>query len=199
MEWTVPLQKLEVAKVRIGNLSSYNKKLFSPLAYTDGQIVMPNLTILLPHMVVDSFDSKTGMLNLRIDAAWVINKLQALQTSLINTIGTNQTLWFGSACFDVQEIYKRFQPMIDSNLLHLYCPIIPPEKRNPAARTVKILKNKTWYHDMQPGLLASGQKVRVALQFQGLSFQSGFHDNFWTGRTRIQHRVLGILVKSADP
>ena len=102
MEWTIPLQKLEVAKIRIGNLSAYNKKLFSPLAYTDGQIIMPILTLLLPHLVVDSFDEKTGMLNLRIDTAWVAAKLQALQTSLISTIGTNQTLWFGTACYDIQ-------------------------------------------------------------------------------------------------
>ena len=47
MEWAIPLQKLELGKVQIGNIKNYDK-MIAPLAYFDGTNTFNNLNILLP-------------------------------------------------------------------------------------------------------------------------------------------------------
>jgi len=61
MEWAIPLQKLELGKVQIGNLKN-SDKLMVPLAYFDGTNTFNNLNILLPKLKVQEFNDKTGKL-----------------------------------------------------------------------------------------------------------------------------------------
>ena len=61
MEWCVPLQKLELNKISVGSLITRvnrEKKPMVPLSYVDGQVTMPVLTILLPHLIIDSYNVK---------------------------------------------------------------------------------------------------------------------------------------------
>lgn len=201
MEWCVPLQKMEVGKIRIGNLTNRShkeKKPLAPLAYIDGQMIMPVLSLLLPHLVVDCYNPTTGRLDLTVDSPWIMNKIQAIQTSLINAIHTNQQAWFGSHAFNPLNISSLFQPMIEGNKLHLYCPSTLVEKRK-GGGSIKVWKDTEWVEGVRPGFLVPGQRIRVAIQIQGVSLQIGTNDNEWTGRCRLQHRILGILVQPTKP
>lgn len=198
MEWCVPLQKMEVGKIRIGNLISRlhkEKKPLAPLAYMDGQIVMPVLSILMPHLTVESYTPTNGRLVLTIDSPWITNKLMALQNSLISAMDANQHAWFGKKLFHLNDTSSLFQPMVDGNKLHLYCPSTLVEKKK-GGGTIKVWKDENWIEGVRPGLLVPGQRIRVALQIQGVSLQLGNLDGTWTGRSRLQHRILGILIQT---
>lgn len=200
MEWALPLQKLELSKIRLGTLTSRpprEKKPLIPLAYVDSQMTMPVLTILLPHMTVDSYNSANGRLILTIDAPWISTKLTSLQNSLLGAVSNSQASWFGKKQFSMQEVCDLFQPMIEGNKLHLYCPSTIVEKRK-GSGTIKLWKDDAWIEGVRPGLLSQGNRVRVAIQLQGLSLQLGASEQDWTGRSRLQHRVLCIFVKSAS-
>lgn len=200
MEWCVPLQKLEVNKIVLGNPSSRpnrEMKPVAPLGYIDGAMIMPVLTILLPHMVIDSYNSANGRLELLIDSTMSVNKLTSIQNGLMNSICNSQQMWFGRHQFTREDMNDLFQPMIDGNKLHLYCPSTLVDKRK-GAGVIRLWKEGSWIEGVRPGLLAPGQKIRVALQIQGISLQVS-SDNVWTGRSRLQHRVLGIFIQSKKP
>ena len=198
MEWCVPLQKLEIGKINIGGLVTRvnrEKKPMVPLSYVDGQVTMPVLTILLPHLVIDSYNPANGRLELAMMTNWVSSKLTAIQTSLLEIICASQVSWFGTSKFSREEVYRLFQPMVEGNKLHLYCPSTLQEKRK-GMNGIRVWKDDVWVEDVQPGFLSRGQIVRVTLQIQGISLQMGMNDTLWTGRARLQHRILGILVQA---
>ena len=198
MEWCVPLQKLEINKISVGSLITRvnrEKKPMVPLSYVDGQVTMPVLTILLPHLIIDSYNPANGRLELAMMTNWIASKLTAIQTSLLEVICASQVAWFGTSKFSREEVYRLFQPMVEGNKLHLYCPSTLQEKRK-GMNGIRIWKDGVWVEDVQPGFLARGQVVRVTLQIQGMSLQMGINDTSWTGRARLQHRILGILVQA---
>lgn len=211
MEWCVPLQKLEVGKVHLGPLYSQqqitigrpvrDKKPIAPLGYVDGQIVLPALNILLPVLTVQSYNAQTGRLEVSIDNAFSIGKLQALQQTLLNAITVYQQGWFNSSVFTHEDILHAFQPMIENNILHLYCPVIArtstDEQRKYSGNLTRIWVNNEWQDGLLPGVLKSGQRIRIALQIQGISLQ--LQNDQWTGRSRLQHRILGILIQNTPP
>lgn len=198
MEWCIPLQKLEVGKIQLGKLMNRparEKKPVAPLAYIDGQVTMPVLTILLPHLTIDSYNPINGRLELQIDSSWISGKLMAIQTTLLEAICVHQSSWFGANHFSQEEILRFFQPMIENGKLHLYCPSTLQEKKK-GQTGIRIWKEGNWIEGVRPGFLVQGQRVRVALQIQGISLQLGVDSNEWTGRSRLQHRILGILLQS---
>jgi hypothetical protein len=201
MEWCVPLQKLEISKIRIGNLISKphrEKKPMAPLAYVDGQMVMPVLSILMPHMTIESYNAGTGKLELRLDSPVFASKLNAVQTNLLTALTTCQQTWFNGKCFSFEDIQSMFQPMIEANSLHLYCPSggtgAGPDKRKPA-QGIPIWKEDQWTYGIRPGILKAGDRIRVALQIQGISLQLGQTESVWTGRSRLQHKIIAIFVQ----
>jgi hypothetical protein len=198
MEWCVPLQKLELNKISVGSLITRvnrEKKPMVPLSYVDGQVTMPVLTILLPHLIIDSYNPANGRLELAMMTNWIASKLTAIQTSLLEVICASQVAWFGTSKFSREEVYRLFQPMVEGNKLHLYCPSTLQEKRK-GMNGIRIWRDGMWVEDVQPGFLTRGQIVRVTLQIQGMSLQMGINDTSWTGRARLQHRILGILVQA---
>ena len=198
MEWCVPLQKLEINKISVGSLITRvnrEKKPMVPLSYVDGQVTMPVLTILLPHLIIDSYNPANGRLELAMMTNWIASKLTAIQTSLLEVICASQVAWFGTSKFSREEVYRLFQPMVEGNKLHLYCPSTLQEKRK-GMNGIRIWRDGVWVEDVQPGVLTRGQIVRVTLQIQGMSLQMGINDTSWTGRARLQHRILGILVQA---
>ena len=198
MEWCVPLQKLELNKISVGSLITRvnrEKKPMVPLSYVDGQVTMPVLTILLPHLIIDSYNPANGRLELAMMTNWIASKLTAIQTSLLEVICASQVAWFGTSKFSREEVYRLFQPMVEGNKLHLDCPSTLQEKRK-GMNGIRIWRDGMWVEDVQPGFLTRGQIVRVTLQIQGMSLQMGINDTSWTGRARLQHRILGILVQA---
>jgi hypothetical protein len=64
---------------------------------------------------------------------------------------------------------------------------------NPSLFSIKIYKNGVWYTQYQPGLIEANSKVRVMFRIQGVSFHKN-NFNQWTGKFRLQHRIMAILV-----
>jgi hypothetical protein len=193
MEWLLPIQKMEVAKVHIGGLNR-GIKLMAPLAYMDGSFCMPHLNLLLPPLTVKEYDPHTGKLLIQIsDSLLTSSKLLALQETLLGAVYLQQRNWFSTSFRTPDEIRTYFQPFLDRDVLHLYCPMIVQEKKAPGAGQIEIWKQNIWHKGVKPGLLQKGDFVRIALRLQGLSFQSQNGTSEWTGRFRIQHKIISIL------
>lgn len=185
MEWTIPIQKLEVSKIQFGPLQRSFKPL-TPLSYTDGPIVFQNLNLLLPPLQVKEYDSSTGKLILSLaDSPGTAAKLFALQDSLLNAVYTNQKLWFQEGVRTRDQIQNYFQSFVENTSLHLYCPLSTQEKRH----SISIWKDNQWKKFESTGLFAKGDSLRVAMRLQGISYQMNPTTNAWTGRFRVQHKI----------
>jgi len=140
MEWVIPLQRLEVTKVQLGPLINGPKPLAS-LSYIDGQTQFPSLSILLPHLIVKSYDSNTGKLALILQPAQALQKLQALQSTLLSYVYTQQAAWFNQEHREMAELARLFQPMIEGDVLHLYCPVSVQDKKNGGVDSIIVYRS----------------------------------------------------------
>jgi hypothetical protein len=188
MEWTIPIQKLEVNKIQVGQLQKSIKPL-APLSYSDGPIVFQNLNVLLPPLPVKDYDATTGRLLLSLqESTPIVSKLLALQEALLQSVYTNQRPWFGDSNRTREQISLFFQPFVENNILHLYCPQQIQERRH----VISIWKDDEWKKFTTTGLLQKGDSIRVALRLQGISFQMTNSSGQWTGRCRVQHKISSI-------
>ncbi len=185
MEWTIPIQKLEVNKIQVGQLQKSIKPL-TPLSYADGPIVFQNLNILLPPLTVKDYDTNSGRLLLSLsDSPQTAAKLLALQESFLQSVFLNQKIWFPDSNRTKEQLTTLFQPFVENTTLHLYCPIQSQEKRH----IISIWKDDQWKQLTTTGLLSKGDSIRVALRLQGISYQTNMNTGLWTGRFRVQHKI----------
>ena len=201
MEWVIPLQRLEVTKVQLGPLIIGPKPLAS-VSYIDGQTQFPSLSILLPHLVVKSYDSNTGKLALILQPVQALQKLQALQSTLLSYVYTQQAAWFNQEHREMAELSRLFQPMIEGDVLHLYCPVSVQDKKSGGVDSIVVYRSEKGgpiqaHQGVRPTFLQPGDLVRVALRIQGLSFHT--HPTFgsWSGRFRLQHKIMALFIKAA--
>lgn len=195
MEWTIPIQKLEVSKIQVGSLQKLAKPL-SPLSYSDGPVVFQSLNILLPPLLVKDYDTTTGKLLLSLtESPATAAKLSALQGSLLQSVFMNQKQWFPESNRTKEQIQSFFQSFVESSCLHLYCPLQNQEKRH----NIFLWKDNTWNRLSSPGLIQKGDSIRVALRLQGISFQMNTSTNTWTGRFRVQHKISCIYYCPPKP
>ena len=187
MEWSIPLQKLEVGKIQLGDLHN-NEKMMVPLAYFDGQNTFNNLNILLPKLNVEEFDIKTGKLVLNIkENKHYETKLQALQNTLLGAVYIQQKYWFPYIFFDIDTLNSVFKPIVDNGSLYLFFPIT-------STFPIKIYKKGKWYTKYEEHLITSKDTIRVIFRIQGISFHKNNYNNNWSGKFRLQHRIIAILV-----
>jgi hypothetical protein len=195
MEMIIPIQSFETAKVRLGHLG-YAFKSIVPLSYSDGEIHFTNLPILFPMLSVKSYDSHTGHLVLSLTAATMVaSKLQSLQETLLAAVKNQQVNWFERERYkSVEELRDGFQPIVEHGNLHLYCPL---SNINGVGNDVQIYSKGVWTRGgLYPSFFTPGTPIRVAIRIQGLSFHRHPITGIWTGKFRLQHRVLAILVPS---
>ena len=124
MEWTIPTQNLDVSKVRISSVTKSYKSM-AALSYIDGELVFPSLSILLPHLMVKSYDVESGKLVLSLSGlTGLSNKITALQTLILQTTYANYRSWFsGEKERTYNELITLFQPLISHGAIYLYCPL----------------------------------------------------------------------------
>jgi len=190
MEWCIPLQKLEVGKVQIGEII-HNDKALVPLAYFDGHNIFNNLNIFLPKLKIQEFDENSGKLiismNENIQAQ---TKLFALQNILITAVFISQQNWFHEN-YTLDVLNNNFKPIVQNNNLQLYYPVN-------LNTDIHIYKNNKWYTSYEPGLIKANDSVRIMFRIQGISFHKNYsmQSTFsWTGKFRLQHRIYAILVE----
>ena len=201
MEWVIPLQKLEVSKVQTGNFINGVKPL-TPVYYMDGETHFPSLSILLPSLLVKVYDPNTGKLILSLkDSVNSMNKLQALQASLLSCVFTNQIAWFNQGKRELTELQQLFQPMVEGDSLHLYCPVSVQDKKSGGIDSIVVYRSEKGgpvigSQGVRPTFLQPGDSVRVCLRIQGISFHN--HPAFaeWTGKFRLQHKIIALYINS---
>jgi hypothetical protein len=187
MEWTIPLQRLEVSKVNVGTVR-YGDKPMAPLAYFDGPIHMPSMNILLPPLVVKEYEPHTGRLRLSLEnMTQTSQKLSALQDTLLSLVFSKQSSWFPGSRRTAEELRSLFQPFVESQSLHLYCP------SNLTGSSGISFWNGSWKRGVDPHSIQKGDVLRVGFRIQGISFQQNQLQDLWTGRFRLQHKILYIF------
>lgn len=192
VEWTIPIQKLEVSKIQLGSLQKTTKPL-TPLSYSDGPIVLQSLNLLLSPLTIKEYDATSGRLVLQLhDSPQTSAKLLALQESLLTNVFGNQKIWFPESTRTKEQLQSSFQPFVENTLLHLYCPLQTGEKRN----AIHVWRDSEWKKLSVAGLLQKGESVRVALRLQGISYQMNAYTGVWTGRFRVQHKITCLYVCS---
>jgi hypothetical protein len=188
MEWCIPVQTFQVEHVQLGTLTRGPKPIL-PLAYKDSDFQFPSLSILLPTLVVKFYDTVTGRLVLSLGESQALGKLQTFQDMVLNAVQLNYRSWFPSAHKRVQDIRQGFQPILSNQELHLYCPL-----HESLAQTVPIFQKGAWVQERRKaGYLKAGQRVRIAVRLYGISFHVAPNGSEWSGKFRLQHKLVGIL------
>jgi hypothetical protein len=191
MEWLIPTPLLQIDQIQIGTITHSAKPLV-PLSYRDGDHNFPSLSILLPSLKIKSFDSSTGHFVISMaDNPGALAKLQALQDMMLAHTKTNYNSWFPNQRHTIKkasDIRLGFQPLIHGSDLHLYCPIQPQ-----IAENVPFYSKGAWT-GIQTGLLGPGSRLRIVLRIQGLSFHIHQSTAQWSGKFRIQHKLLGLIM-----
>ena len=193
MEWTIPTQTLEISNVRISDIIKSNKPM-AALSYADGEIVFPSLSMLLPHLTVKSYDKETGKLALSLSGnASLSSKLTALQTLMLQKSYSKYRTWFpGEKDRTYEELTSLFQPLISHGAIHLYCPLNTSAPYN----DINVFSGGKWTSNISvSSMFTPGKQVRIAVRFQGISFHQHPVSRVWTGKSRVQHRILAIFTE----
>lgn len=191
MEWLIPIQTFQVENAQLGAITHTLKPLL-PLSYRDSEQHFPSLSLLLPSLKIKAFDPSTGHFVISLtDSPSTMAKLQGLQDRLISFISLNYPSWFPTANPPKKpsDIRAGFQPLVQGTELHLYCPT-----QSHIAQTVPFYTNGSWSKNgLQTSLLHVGSKVRIAFRIQGISFHIHPSTGKWSGKFRLQHKLLAIL------
>jgi hypothetical protein len=190
MEWTIPAQKVDVSHVHIGSPTKSLKPM-SPISYTEGDVRFPSLTVLFPHLTVKSYDAENGRLSLSLNGTTsLLSKMQALQNMFVSSMINGQREWFpGERGRGGDEIAGSFQPLISHSCIHLYCPLSTTGSPN----EIHVFSGGKWSCGIiSPSMFAAGKQIRIAVRFQGISFHQHPVTKMWTGKSRIQHRILAV-------
>ena len=191
MEWLIPIQTFQVDKVQLGTLIETAKPMV-PLAYKDGENQFPSLSIIFPLLTIKNFDVVTGRLVLSLsEYPAFLTKMTNFQETLVSAVTQNSTQWFskkgGARIVDARA---GFQSMVRGSELHIYCPV-----NSEIQQTVPFYADANWSKQgIQKDKLEPGARIRVAIRIQGTSFHIHPGSGTWSGKYRIQHKILGILI-----
>lgn len=186
IEMTLPIQGIDPAHIQLSSLAA-GHKLTSSIHYTHPITAMPSLSILLPSMPVHSYDSVTGHLVLQIVDTAHMKRLNTIQEHILKLIRMHQKTWFPDFKQRGDDIRTGFQPMIEGNLLHVYCPV-----STGGPYDIHVY-NGEWSRSTKD-ILKIGQNVRIVLRIQGVSFHQHQATGAWTGKFRLQHRILTLYI-----
>jgi len=192
MEWTIPIQSFDPTKVRISTITRGHKPM-SAMSYVDGELNFSSLSILLPHLTIKGYESDTGKLTLSLQGHQsVSSKLSALQSLMLNTTQSNYSSWFpGERERGYEELVAMFQPLVSHGSLHLYCPVSNTNSFN----DIHMYSGQGgWTRGTSLSTFTVGKSVRLAVRLQGISFHQHPISKTWTGKSRVQHRILAMYV-----
>jgi len=193
MEWQLPIQKVEIGNINIGSpwlrdvRKEFVQKPMAPLSYFGTHFRLPFISLMFPPLTVSEYVPASGKLVLDMsDTNLASIKLNTLQETLVNAIMYHQSNWFNTN-FTKEEVKDGFQPIIQNNQLYLHCPLILPRQ----GKGIPLFKGE--WKTLSPEDLKDA-KIRVAIKIHGISFLNRQGDT-WSGRCRLQHRIVGIIVQ----
>ena len=195
MEWQLPIQKLEIGNINIGNpwareRKEYAMKPMAPLSYFGTQFRIPFVSLVFPPLPIIEYNATNGKLVLDMSGTHLACiKLNTLQETLVNAIVYHQNGWFKSD-FTKDDVKGGFQPIFNDGHIILHCP-----SQGAGVRNVPFYTGGKWHESLKTGDLVAGRRIRVAVKIHGISFLTNAEG--WTGRCRLQHRVLGIIAQES--
>lgn len=196
MEWCIPIQTFQVENVQLGTSPQGIKPTIS-LGYKDNDMTFNALNILLPPLTIKSYTPSSGKLTLSLeDLPQILRKLNMLQDTILSSVYTNQQRWFPQQIHVRKQvdIKNTFQPIIQNSEMNLYCPMNESDGYGP-----NIYTNEKWSRGIsESGLLSPGVKIRVVIRLHGISFHVHQPSEQWSGKFRLQHRILSILIPSSS-
>ena len=196
MEWCIPIQTFQVEHVQIGTAPIGLKPTIT-LGYKDNDMAFSSLSILLPSLCIKSYTPSNGRLILSLeDSPHILRKLVMLQETILTAVHANQQRWFPNqpTTRKLNDIKSTFQSIINDTEMNLYCPINDTDIQGP-----NIYTNEKWSRGvLEPGLLTPGNRIRAVLRLHGISFHIHYPSEQWTGKFRLQHRILAILIPPAN-
>lgn len=187
----MPAQTFATANVQIGTPNKAQKPI-ATLGYAEEGVRLPCFSVLLPSLPIKSYDSETGKLVLSLlGHPQILAKFVALQARMLQTIHSNYLTWFpAERQRSLEELSTCFQPLIQNNCIHLYCPLITVGSFN----EISVYSGGAWSKGVIPAaLLAPGKSIRAAIRLQSISFHQHPLTKALTGRFRIQHRILTLF------
>jgi len=192
MELAVPVQTFQIQHMRVGSLLR-GQKLILPLSYEDDIASLPALSIILPLLPIYSYDPMTGNLVLTLNSTVAHGKLHALQDAVLQAIKNQHARWFPTYKEKTaEEIRAGFQSMVSGHHLHLYCPI-----GSGGNYDIHTFLEGVWSRGAKTTSLLPGTLVRVVLRIQGVAFHQHPITGAWTGKFRLQHRILGLYIAAS--
>ncbi len=220
MEWQIPIQKVEIGNIHIGQPWGRTRgqaKPMVPISYFGTQFRMPFMSLLFPPLSIVEYNQTTGKLVLDMGISpLACIKLNTLQDTFIDAIVYHQNSWFQTH-FTKEQVKEGFQPIIEGNHIVLHCPFHPGAKGNSvpvyhastgASREEGSSSNaapsrgeggaKAIQSQLQPSDLRPGQRIRVGIKIHGISFLTN-QAGEWSGRCRLQHRVQGMIFVRPPP
>ncbi len=135
----------------------------APLKYIDNNVTLDNFVILTPPLEVIFHDLQSGKLILNLaDHMQFAVKLNTLQTYLASTLYLHQQTFFGFVNpVLTAEFFKRLIfPLVYNKKLTIFM--------GASVRTVRMYEKGSSNQGLHRALIA-GEKVRIALQLQGIS------------------------------
>lgn len=202
----------------------YLQKPMAPLSYFGTHFRLPFISLLFPALPVLEYSPSNGRLVLDMSETSLASiKLSTFQDTLVNAIVYHQYAWFKSD-FTKEDIRAGFQPMFQDNHLILHCPSAPfageglqekgqGQRQRPTG--VPLFKDGVWRLASGKEDFTVGSRIRVSVKIHGISFlnrvdSSRNHTNLladtstggtigtvqWSGRCRLQHRILGIIAQT---
>ena len=163
MEWTIPLEILDCAKIKLAPIKPGPKPL-APFSYEDFETKarFPFLNLLLPALPIKSYEAATGRLVLGLESApaalETLTKLQDIALISGSALGLNR---------------NGFQSMIDKLNLVLYYP------------------SMSSVCGIDSSQLVPGSFLRLVLRIIGISYHL-IPDTVpftYSGKFRLQHRI----------
>ena len=148
------------------------------------------------------YDPQSGKLELLLrESAPAFHKIQALQTTLLNAVLTNQTKWFNQPRREATELQTLFQPMVEGDVLHLYCPVSLQDKKSGGVDSIVVYRSEKGgpivnSHGIRPTFIQPGDSIRICLRIQGISFHNHPTYSEWTGKFRLQHKIIALYINS---
>ena len=151
--------------------------------------------MLLPLATIQSYDAVSGRLSLVVSSSEALTaKFVHFQDTILHMIHSQQqVLLKGESFKSMDELRAGFQPMIENGAIKLYCPSGSTAPQGISELPI-YLRGK-WIRGLQPSMLAAGKSIRLALRIQGVSFHLHPASQQWTGKFRLQHRILAILIQ----